>query len=82
MQGLTPDGVDNNGFDNDKNEYITEEGHHIAYRYEIVGKLGKGSFGQVFKCYDHKKGETCALKILRNKKRLYKQGLIEAKILE
>lgn len=22
----TPDGVDNNGFDNDKNEYITEEG--------------------------------------------------------
>jgi dual specificity tyrosine-phosphorylation-regulated kinase 2/3/4 len=82
MQGLTPDGVDNNGFDNDKNEYITEEGHHIAYRYEITGKLGKGSFGQVFKCYDHKKGETCALKILRNKKRLYKQGLIEAKILE
>lgn len=22
----TPDGVDNNGFDNDKNEYITDEG--------------------------------------------------------
>lgn len=22
----TPDGVDNGGFDNDKNEYITEEG--------------------------------------------------------
>jgi dual specificity tyrosine-phosphorylation-regulated kinase 2/3/4 len=36
----------------------------------------------VFKCYDHKKKEFCALKILRNKKRLYKQGLIEIKILE
>ena len=82
MQGMTPDGVDNNGFDNDKNEYITEEGHHIAYRYEITDKLGKGSFGQVFKCFDHKNQETVALKILRNKKRLYKQGLIEAKILE
>ena len=41
----TPDGVENNGFDNDKNEYITSEGNHIAYRYEIVGHLGKGSFG-------------------------------------
>jgi len=36
----------------------------------------------VFKCFDHKKKETSALKILRNKKRLYKQGLIENKILE
>lgn len=50
----TPDGVDNNGFDNDKNEYITEEGQHISYRFEIVNRLGKGSFGQVFKCFDHK----------------------------
>ena len=46
--------------------------------FEIIDKLGKGSFGQVFKCFDHKKQEVVALKILRNKKRLYKQGLIEA----
>mmetsp|Transcript_18453 Transcript_18453/g.28306 ORF Transcript_18453/g.28306 Transcript_18453/m.28306 type:complete len:169 (-) Transcript_18453:854-1360(-) len=78
----TPDGVENNGFDNDKNEYITEEGQHIAYRFEITNRLGKGSFGQVFKCFDHKNQEFVALKILRNKKRLYKQGLIEVKILE
>ena len=77
-----PNGVENNGFDNDKNEYIAQVGGHIAYRYEITAQLGKGSFGQVFKCYDHKNQETVALKILRNKKRLYKQGLIEAKILE
>jgi dual specificity tyrosine-phosphorylation-regulated kinase 2/3/4 len=68
----TPDGVDNNGFDNDKNEYITEEGQHIAYRFEITSRIGKGSFGQVFKCYDHKNKEVLALKILRNKKRLHK----------
>ena len=78
----TPDGVDNNGFDNDKNEYITDEGCHIAFRFEITARLGKGSFGQVFKAFNHKLQEFTALKILRNKKRLYKQGLIEAKILE
>jgi dual specificity tyrosine-phosphorylation-regulated kinase 2/3/4 len=67
-----PNGIDNNGFDNDKNEYICQMGNHFAYRYEVVSYIGKGSFGQVLKCYDHKNKETVALKILRNKKRLYK----------
>lgn len=67
-----PDGPENNGFDNDKNEYICEVNDHLAYRYEIVKRIGKGSFGQVFKCFDHLKKEVVAIKILRNKKRLYK----------
>lgn len=46
VEGLTtPDGVDNNGFDNEKNEYICDTHDHIAYRFEIVKRLGKGSFG-------------------------------------
>jgi len=36
----------------------------------------------VFKCFDHKTQTVVALKILRNKKRLHKQGLIEAGLLE
>lgn len=27
----------------------------IAYRYEIISSLGHGSFGKVFKAFDHKK---------------------------
>jgi serine/threonine protein kinase len=45
---------------------------HIAYRYEIVKKLGKGSFGIVLRAFDHKTKEFVALKILKNQKRLFK----------
>jgi dual specificity tyrosine-phosphorylation-regulated kinase 2/3/4 len=55
---------------------------HLAYRYEVIKKLGKGSFGVVLKCFDHKLKEYVALKILKNKKRLYKQGLVEAKLVK
>ena len=78
----TPDGPENGGFDNDKGDYICGERDHIQYRFEIQKSLGKGSFGKVWKCFDHKTQTVVALKILRNKKRLYKQGLIEAGLLE
>lgn len=42
---------------------------HIGYRFEVLEFLGKGSFGQALKCFDHKTNEIVALKIIRNKKR-------------
>lgn len=72
----------NNGFDTDQQEYFVRYNDHVDYRYEVVKKLGKGSFGIVLRCFDHKMKEFVALKILKNKKRLYKQGLVEAKLIE
>ena len=51
-------------------------------RYEVQGLLGKGSFGQVMKCLDHKTNTMKAVKVIRNKKRFHHQALIEVKILE
>jgi len=72
----------NHGFDTDQQEYAVRYNDHIDYRYEIVKKLGKGSFGIVLRVFDHKNKEFMALKVLKNKKRLYKQGLVEAKLIE
>lgn len=70
------------GYDDSRGDYYLIEHDHIAYRYEIISLLGKGSFGQVAKCYDHKLGRYIACKIIRNKKRFEKQGAVEVKVLE
>ena len=49
-------------------------GDHLVYRYEVQEVLGKGSFGQVIKAYDHKTCTYVAIKIIRNKKRQVTQG--------
>ncbi|CAG9313193.1 unnamed protein product [Blepharisma stoltei] len=71
----------NKKYDDEKGNYKISIGDHIAYRYEIIERLGKGSFGQVIKCIDHKSGEIIALKIIKNKKRFKAQGLVEVKVL-
>ncbi|KAI9208582.1 kinase-like domain-containing protein, partial [Polychytrium aggregatum] len=70
------------GYDDSRGDYYLTKHDHIAYRYEVLGLLGKGSFGQVVRCLDHKTKKTVALKIIRNKKRFEKQGLVEVKVLE
>lgn len=64
----------NNGFDTEDGEYLYNTHDHINYRYEVIKKLGKGAFGVVIKVLDHLTKETVALKILKNQKKLHKQG--------
>jgi len=72
----------NHGFDDERGDYLVVEGDHLCYRYEVVGTLGKGSFGQVVQCRDHMTGGSAAVKIIRNKKRFHAQALVEVKILQ
>ena len=51
-------------------------------RYEILKVIGKGSFGQVLKVYDHKTHQHVALKMVRNEKRFHRQAQEEIRILE
>ena len=74
--------ANNFGFDDERGDYTIVIGDHLAYRYEVVDILGKGSFGQVVRCIDHKTGALVAIKIIRNKKRFHQQALVEVKILQ
>ncbi|XP_050530674.1 dual specificity tyrosine-phosphorylation-regulated kinase 2-like [Daktulosphaira vitifoliae] len=69
-------------YDNEQGGYIFVAHDHVGYRYELLKVIGKGSFGQVVKAYDHKLNEYVALKIVRNEKRFYRQAQEEIRILE
>ncbi|UKZ48691.1 hypothetical protein TrVGV298_002919 [Trichoderma virens] len=72
----------NFGYDDERGDYSIVIGDHLAYRYEVIDVLGKGSFGQVVRCIDHKLGVLVAVKIIRNKKRFHQQALVEVNILQ
>jgi dual specificity tyrosine-phosphorylation-regulated kinase 2/3/4 len=72
----------NHGFDDEHSDYKIVINDQIWYRYQIIGHLGKGSFGQAIKWYDNKEHKFIWLKIIKSKKRFFKQGLIEVKILK
>lgn len=61
------DGKANDGWSKENGEFIFEIHDMIAYRFDIIRPLGKGSFGVVFKWYDYKLKDFVALKVVRCK---------------
>ncbi|CAH1280611.1 unnamed protein product [Diabrotica balteata] len=72
----------NDGYDDDNHDYIVKNGEKFLERYEIDSLIGKGSFGQVVKAFDHVEQCQVAIKIIKNKKPFLNQAQIEVKLLE
>ncbi|XP_064651559.1 dual specificity tyrosine-phosphorylation-regulated kinase 1A-like isoform X2 [Lineus longissimus] len=72
----------NDGYDDDNHDYVVKPGEKWMERYEIDSLIGKGSFGQVVKAYDHTDQEQVAIKIIKNKKPFLNQAQIEVRLLE
>ena len=68
-------------YSDEKGEYRILLGDDIQYRYEIIEKLGKGTFGQVAKVFDHKNKQNLAIKIIKNRQRYADQARMEIEIL-
>ena len=76
-------GAPNNcGYDDEHGSYQHVPHDHIAFRYEMLKVIGKGSFGQVVRAYDHKSQQHVALKMVRNEKRFHRQAQEEIRILD
>ena len=72
----------NKEIDDSDGDYIITQGEHINYRYEIICLLGKGSYGEAIKCYDHKTKEYVCVKIIKSNIKFYDQAKIEIQILD
>ena len=59
-------GNQNHGYDTTSGFYQVINGDHLAYRYETIEELGRGTFGQVIHCVDHKTGQRVAVKMSKN----------------
>ena len=68
MKG-SPKNEFNYGYDDEKGDYKVVLKDHIGYRYEVLEFIGRGSFGQALKCFDHKTKDMVAVKIVKNKKK-------------
>lgn len=69
-------------FEDEHGAYKVVFGDHLAFRYEIIELLGKGTFGYVYKCLDYKRDIYVAIKILRKNPKIRRQGENEIKNLE
>ena len=72
----------NDGYDDENHDYIVRPGEVWLERYTIDCLIGKGSFGQVVKAFDHIDGDYVAIKIIKNKRPFLSQAQIEVRLLE
>ena len=68
-------------FNDEEGDYKLIVGNHFNYRYEIIECLGKGSFGEAIKCFDHKNNDLVCIKIINSQEKFQSQALTEIKIL-
>ena len=64
---------DTNTYTDNSGMYKHTPHDHLAYRYEVISFLGKGSFGQVLKTHDYKLKKDTAVKMIKKGQKYYKQ---------
>ena len=65
----------------DDNFFVFIRNDHIKFRYQMISELGRGAFGSVIKCYDHKDQKMVAVKMVKDRPKMHQQILIERDVL-
>ena len=66
----------------DHNRLDVHETDVFDYRYEVIKKIGKGAFSNVYLCNDYKRDIKVAIKVIRNERRFHKQVKVEINLLD
>lgn len=75
----------NSGWDNKENDLIVRV-HDVftspssGDQYTVLDSLGKGTFGQVFRCQDVKTNAQTAIKVIKNHEAYYRQAVMEIRV--
>ncbi|KAI8462996.1 MAG: kinase-like domain-containing protein [Monoraphidium minutum] len=67
--------------DDKEGHYVYELGENISSRYKILSKFGEGTFGRVLECWDRRRKEYVAVKIVRNVDKYRHAAMIELEVL-
>ena len=81
LEYTNPNIINKFNFNDKEGDYLFKKGYHLNYRYEIIELLGKGSFGEAIKCFDHKSKEIVCIKIINSREEFQTQAMVEIKIL-
>lgn len=72
--------ANNNGVEGDYQLVQHEVLYSMTNQYEVLEFLGRGTFGQVVKCWKKGTSEIVAIKILKNHPSYARQGQIEVRV--
>ncbi|PNH03834.1 Serine/threonine-protein kinase AFC2 [Tetrabaena socialis] len=68
--------------EDDKDGHFQYElGENLSSRYKILSKMGEGTFGRVLECWDRKREDYVAIKIVRNIDKYRHAAMIELEVL-
>mmetsp|Transcript_29020 Transcript_29020/g.64016 ORF Transcript_29020/g.64016 Transcript_29020/m.64016 type:complete len:454 (-) Transcript_29020:627-1988(-) len=67
--------------DDKDGHYVYELGENLSSRYKILSKMGEGTFGRVLECWDRKRKDYVAVKIVRNIDKYRHAAMIELEVL-
>ncbi|XP_043715240.1 serine/threonine-protein kinase AFC1 isoform X1 [Telopea speciosissima] len=68
--------------DDKDGHYVFAIGENLIPRYQILSKMGEGTFGQVLECLDNETKELVAIKIVRSIHKYREAAMIEIDVLQ